>query len=69
MIRFLLLTILICSSAFADSPLDKLIHTREKVKMSLWNDGIQKPKILKIKDISNYALPSEIIVPLQELED
>jgi hypothetical protein len=46
-----------------------LYGTLDVVKLKLWHKGIKAKTERNIKELSSQALPVEILLPLQELED
>lgn len=58
------------SAASATDVMQMVIGTKERVKLSLWYDGVQQStKKDQARHISDYALPSEVLVPLRDLEN
>ena len=62
MLKFLILmTVLVSASAFA-GPEDQMMSIKERLRLSLWVEGIQEPKLAK-----NQADSNRVILP-EELE-
>lgn len=62
-----LLTLLMFSGISAASPLDQVLSIKERLRISLWVEGIeqQKPKTRQLE--KHLQLPEEIERPLRKL--
>lgn len=68
MLKFLILTsMLLSASAFA-GPEDQMLSIKERLRISLWVEGIQEPKLAKNQaDLRQIVLPEEIERALKKL--
>lgn len=68
MLKFLILTsVLLSASAFA-GPEEQMLSIKERLRISLWVEGIQEPKLAKNQaDQKSVVLPEEIERALKKM--